>query len=108
MQDAEPDGGAAAEPSTARNSFDRRTLKGKTRLFRPLKKQIGCLRDDFLLSLLRLRAADHDRIINAQRNAKAVEARTKIGSAGWNADGDLFHDERVPDIIQGRNRMTKE
>jgi hypothetical protein len=35
-------------------------------------------------------------IINAQRDPKAIEARTEVGSAGRNANGNLLHRSAPP------------
>src|ERR1700737_2809783 len=85
MQNAEPNRGAAAEPTAARNCFLCRTRKCKTSPLRSLEKQIGCARDDFLLTLFATAnpsfggsifgAINRHRIVNPQGNTKAIEAR---------------------------------
>src|SRR2546430_5839680 len=91
VQDAKTNSGAAAETARARNFFGVRTRKRKSPAFSSLKEKIGGLgrnrRERFLLC----HARDRHKIIHSKRDAQAIEARPKIGSAGWDANRDLFH-----------------
>src|ERR1700737_4203323 len=78
MQNAEPNRGAAAEPTAARNCFHCRTRKCKTSPLRSLEKQIGSARDDFLLTSSVFRMINRHRIVNAQRDSEAVEPRAEV------------------------------
>jgi hypothetical protein len=90
VQDAKANGGAAAQTARARNFFFGRAGKRKVLTFRSPKEEIGGLgrnrRERFTLC----RARDGYRIMNAKRDAQAIEAGSKIGSAGWDPKGNLL------------------
>src|SRR5205807_605754 len=86
VQDAESDGGAAAETARARDFFYRRTGKCKAPALRSFKENVGGFGRNRREGFTFCRARDSHEIVNAKRNAQAIEARAKIGSAGWDAD----------------------
>jgi hypothetical protein len=70
-----------------------------------MKKQICCLLD-YSLRPGSCAAPSYDHIvIDAQRDPEAIEARTEIGSAGRNANGNLLH-RSAPPQRGARRRST--
>src|SRR5258708_1583711 len=90
VQDAEPNGRAATQTARARNFFCSRARKCKTAAFGSLKEEIGGISYDRRERSTFCGARDCDKIVNAKRDAEAIEAGPKIGSAGGNADGNLL------------------
>ena len=91
MNNAEPDGGAAAEPARWRNLSSDAACKWETFGRRPPKKGVSS-GTNHRRQAFPSTARERDLIINAERHAEAVEPRTEIGCARRNADGDLLHD----------------
>ena len=90
VQNAEADGGAAAETARARDFFQRRTRKREAPAFGSLEEKIGGLGCNRRERFMFCRARDGHKIVNAKRDAQAIEARAEIGSTGWDADGYLL------------------
>lgn len=107
VQEAEPNGRAAAQAARARDFFYRRTGKREATAFGPLKEKVGGLGRNRPERFMFCRARDSHKIVNAKRNPETIEAWAKIGSAGRDSDRDLFHKEALIDTIPSGLGMTK-
>ena len=100
VQDAEANSRAAAQTSRPRDFFHGGAGKSKPPAFASHKKKIGGLGYDWRKRFTFCRARDGHEVVNPKGDAKAVEARPEIGSAGRDADCDLIcHSEQSEESL---------
>ena len=91
VQHAEANSGAAAQTARARNFFCSRTRKCKAPAVRSLKEKVRGSGHDRREQFTFGRAGHGHKIVNAKRDAQAIETRSKIGSARGNTDRDAVN-----------------
>lgn len=90
MENSQPNGGAAAETTGPRDVPLDRAGKGECFAFGEFEKEPGC-RTNHCTARAPFAPRDSDMIVNAQGHAEAIEARTEIRGARWNADRNSLH-----------------
>jgi hypothetical protein len=90
MQYAETNGCTGPKTSRRRNLSSNYEGEGKRRRARFFEELSGCFVNYARRPML-APARNCDKVVKAQGDAQAIEARTQIGSAGRNLNSDFFH-----------------